>query len=596
MRKMKKTSLAMATFMFGASIVAMAGCKKSFADHENALEVYVCSQGTGHEWLEKALEEFGKKPEIQKKYPNYVYKLSYNDESEFGQQQVLSGATSLDLVFASGYSPTTAKNKYKGDQGYLENLTDLYNMKIPDYINGGYEKDENGNELTYYQKLSKGLDVDTDVAMTENGTKQYYYAVHPGAHKYGIVYNKTIIDQYGYKDEATGETILPRTTDELIAFANSLANKKDEKGNKVKPFVYSAETLYWISLYRIFWAQYEGADEYANYFRGYWKNEDDQYELNVNVLDAQGKWEAMKVMENLLDAPKGLVHGESTALDFTMAQSYLINGKGLMQANGSWFSYEMRSLEGQEGMDKEVRMMDDPIISALATGSRVDTGKGIDDQCPSIETDEELSALIGAIRSGATTLSGTYKVPVYPTTADGIATWKEVAYEVTQADYDRIVYANSYYYSGEKCAPILIPSYATAKELAKDFILYTATDEFLAQYIETTDGGVVGCGYNAQEKIPDKYNSFYPLSRDAWSQVKGKKNLLKFFSADFPLVYSGSFGGTSYFPEINFTNPATPAGQSSRDTTESYRKVQLERYTKDNNEEWNLMLRMAGLS
>lgn len=595
MKKSKVVSLTMASLMLGSTMLAATGCNKQFADHDNALEVYVCSQGMGHEWLKKALEEFGKKPEIQEKYPDFEYKLSYNDESEFGQQQVLSGATTLDLVFGSGYSPTTAKNKFKGDQGYLENLTEMYNRKIPDYVNGGYEKDETGKELTYYDKLSESVDVDENIAMTVNGTKQYYYACGPASHKYGIVYNKTFIDNYGYKDEATGETILPRTTDELIAFANSLALKKDDKGKQVVPFVYSAQTLYWISMYRLFWAQYEGADEYANYFRGYWKNEDEQYELSVNVIDTQGKWEAMKVMENLLDEPNGLVHGESTALDFTMAQAYLINGKGLMQANGSWLSYEMRSIEGQEGVDSEVRMMEDPIISALATGSRVDTGKVAEDQCPSIETDEELSALIGAMRSGSTALSGTYKVPVYPTTADGKASWKEVAYEVTQEDYDRIAYANSYFYTGERIGPVMVPSYATAKELAKDFILYTATDEFLAQFTETTGGAVAGYGFNAQEKIPEKYNDFYPLSKDAWKQVQGKQKLLQFFSADFPLVYNGSFGGSSYFPEINFTNPAKPAGKDGRDTTESYRAEQILKYTKNDNETWNLMLQMAGL-
>ena len=581
MKTKKIISITMAALLCGSMAVTATGCG-GFANDDNALEVYACSQGRGHAWLEKALEEFGKKAAVKEKYPNYQFRLYTNDEYSWGQDQVLSGGTNYDLMLISTYSASTAEQKMNGTQHYLENMNGVLSSKIPDYNNGGYEKNAAGEEWTYFEKLAAFNPnfAENLVMYDAEGNEQYWVLPSMGTSKYGIIYNKTYVDGYGYKDETTGETILPRTSDELLAFAQSMTKKKDSNGNAVVPFVYSSETMYWPQVYRTMWAQYDGVDAFANYFRGYWLNESGEYELNVKVLETPGRWKAMQALEDLIAYPTGLIHNECAALDFTMAQSYLIAGKGMMQANGDWVSHEMKSMEGQAGADSEIRMMDDVIISDLAK-----------DKLQSVETDEEFSAVIGAIRAGLTSLTGSYKVPDY---SGATATWKTVEYNVTQSDYNRIVEASKVYSEGSHFAPTVIPSYATAKNLAKDFVLYLASDECAKYYVEATGGAMPNVYYDIETEMADVYDNFYPLAKDALRQVKNRTPIFMPGTSGVPLMYRAGFSQTAIFPEIEF---AMKAGVGSeRMTTQRYKQELLDKYTKNNNYEWSLMLEMAGLA
>lgn len=576
----KVVSLTMATLMLGSMSFGLAGCNKKFADHDNALEIYVCTGGYGNEWLEKALTAFGEKSAIKEKYPKFEYEIVANSEAAFGQNQVLSGGTSCDLMFIGTFSLDTALQEYKKGQGYLENLNSVFESKIPDYVNGGYEKNAEGVEWTYAEKMKAANPSNYyDLALyDDNGDIQHYASAYRES-KYGIIYNKTFIDNYGYKDATTDETILPRTTDELLAFSKSLATKKDASGNAVTPFVYSAKTLYWPAVQRTFWGQYEGAEGYDYYFQGLWENENGEYERNVNVVNNVGILKSWQVLEKLIDYRTGLIHNESAALDFTMAQSYLISGKGLMQANGDWVAQEMKGFEGQQGADAEIRMMEDPIISDLAK-----------DKLQSVETDEEFSAVIGAIRAGLTDLSGEYNIPDYSGTT---ATWKSVAYNVSQEDYDRIVEANNVYYNGPRIAPMVIPSYATAKNLAKDFMLYIASDEFIGQYMKTTGGASSAFYYDLEQKDPITYQNLYPMQKDKLTQIKGKKSLLAFESSRHPLCMKTSWGATTLTnAEIYFA----VKNSDSAKTAQQLFDESVRGYTKDNNAAWYALLQMAGLS
>lgn len=154
MKKNKIVSLVMASVMLSGTVATMAACgSKKFGDTEQSFEVYALKTGHGVEWVEKALEAFSEKAEIKEKYPDLQYKLTTNSEAGFGSTQVMSGGTSIDLVLAGGsYSPTNILKEYKKGQLYLENLQDVYESKIPNY-NGGYEKNAEGEEWTYAEKM-----------------------------------------------------------------------------------------------------------------------------------------------------------------------------------------------------------------------------------------------------------------------------------------------------------------------------------------------------------------------------------------------------------------------------------------------------------
>lgn len=570
--KAKKTiSVALAGLLCaGALTGSLAGCNKKKISGANALEVYACSLGYGHEFLTKALEAFAQKEYVKNKYPNFEYSLTTNDEYEFGQAQVLSGATSLDLVFTSSFSPSTVEATGKnGKKSILEDLTDVFESKVMDFNTGKNETDENGNEWTYAEKLEKGTPgiLDYLAFEEENGddVETHYYYTGGGAGVYGILYNKTKLVEYGYLTEDANGNIkgLPRTTKEMKAFAVKIAN-----GGHV-PFISSKGTGYWSRVQNLWWAQYEGAEAFDRYFQGQYQNDEGDWVQGVEVLSrAKGRYIANQTTESYLkyDNEPRLIYDESAALDFTTAQSYLISGKGLMQANGTWFDQEMKTLEGQEGADAEIRLMPDLMISEII------------DVVPnkSIADDAELSALVGAIASGSTEIKGTFE---------------GVAYDVTQADFDRVKEAHNLFNTGESLSPTIIPSYSDAIPLAKDFLRYLATDEYCRQYLETTSGNSPAFYYDVEKKAPELFATFSPMQKDRLTQIQGKSAILKYKTVNYPLVYRTGYSSFGSGFEIKYFAKNAKDRMSAKDCIDN----QIAQYTANNNELWNLMLSQAGL-
>ena len=566
MKNKKLLSLALAAALVSGTAFGATSCSKKFADDDNALEIYVAKLGYGDEWLQKAAKRFAEFDYVKETYPNFQYKIFANDEYTFGQEQVKSGATTYDLLFCSSFSLSTVEVAGpNGEKSVLEDLTSLFNSKIPDYANGGYEKNDAGEEWTYGEKLKKnnpgkfaGLAYKED----ENGETVdiYYYSAYDNS-KYGILYNKTIMKEKGYLTEENGEVKgLPRTTQELYDLAQKIKSGGD------MAFISSADTGYWMRIQNLWWAQYEGAEAFEHYFDAEYKNDEGEWVQGVECLNSQGRLKAAQTVEKLLWYPSGMIYNESAALDFTTAQAYLITGKGLMQANGDWFDSEMAEIRKQEGGDKEIGMMPDPILSDII--------EVVPDR--SIENDAELSALVGAIRNGSTELSGTFEGQ---------------AYSVTQADYDYIAAACNLYNSGEQVSPVVIPSYASAKKLAKDFMLYLASDEFLHQYCKTLNGCSPAFYYDVKTKDPALFESFSDMQKERINYIKGKSSIYAFKTSNKPLVYRTSYAGLAEgFEEGYFAkNPG------DRKTAKQAIEAQIKTYTENTNEMWNLLFISAGL-
>lgn len=558
MKTKKIASLAMAGLL-GAGAFTATGCGKKKIEGDNALEVYVCELGYGKVWLEEALKVFSETQYVKDKYPNFEYDVFANSEYNYGQEQVRSGVTSYDLLFTSQFSPSTVEEPGKnGKKSILEDITDVYEGKIPDF-KGGYEKNADGEEWTYAEKMEKAdptafktLGIEQEVAEGEYETRYYY--TKGGGGFYGILYNKTVLDDL-FKDKGGWE--LPRTTNELKAFAKKI------KDNGKIPFVAAKDTGYWTRVQNLWWAQYEGAEAYDRYFQGQYKNEEGEWERGVEVLSkAKGRYIANQITEDLLWYENGFIHKESSALNFTAAQTKLIQGDGLMQANGTWFDNEMKTVREQEGAGAEIRLMPSLIVSEIV---EVVPDKTIAD-------DAELGALVRALDAGSTAIKGE-------------------GYDVSQKDFDRVKEAYSLYNPGEAFSPIVIPSYSDAIDLAKDFMRFMATDEYANIYAKATEGGSSGFYYDVETADPELYNSFTGMQKDRLSYVKDKKSILPYKTCNYPIVYRTSYANFGKGFELNYMSESAKDRKRSKDCIDE----QVKEYTRDNNQMWDLLLTQAGL-
>lgn len=556
MMKFKKLASLTMALILGTSAFAMSGCGKEKVSGDNALDVYICELGNGRMWLDEALEVFAEKDYVKEKYPNFKKDVSANSEYNYGQEQLRSGVTSFDLLFTSTFSPATVEEPGKdGKKSILEDLTDIYNSKIIDF-NGGYEKNTNGEEWTYAEKMKaadpnllKTIGFGEETADGDYET-HYYYTVG-GTSIYGILYNKTKLVEYGFLTVDGDGNVqgLPRTTEELKKFASDIK----EKG--YCPFIAAKDTGYWTRVQNLWWAQYEGAEAYDQYFQGKYKNSEGEWVRGVEVLNkAEGRRIANKVTEDLLWYENGLIHKDSSALNFTEAQTRLIKGDGLMQANGTWFDNEMKSTSSQEGADAEIRMMPIPIISDII--------KVVPDK--SITDDAELSALVKAIDGGATSFDG-----------------------VTQKDFNRVMEAYNLYNTGEAFSPIVIPSYSDATELAKDFIRFMATDEFARIYAKNTGGGSTSFYFDVEKEDPELYNTFSGMQKDRIQFVKGKSSILCYKTSNYQIVYRTSYANLGKGFELSYMSE----NKSDRKTSKDCIDEQIAEFTRN----WDMMLSQAGL-
>ena len=175
-----------------------------------------------------------------------------------------------------------------------------------------------------------------------------------------------------------------------------------------------------------------------------------------------------------------------STLTFVDAQRAFLRGEGLIMVNGDWIYEEMRTAIGdykKENILARIGFMKNPVISSIINVLPKH----------SVANDAELSALIKAIDAGNTALSGE-------------------GYEVQQEDYDRVKEARNYV-STEYLNQAYVPAYATAKDLAKDFLRFLATDLALNQYMRSTGGAALPFTYDVQTKDAALYEAFDDIQK-----------------------------------------------------------------------------------
>ena len=134
-----------------------------------------------------------------------------------------------------------------------------------------------------------------------------------------------------------------------------------------------------------------------------------------------------------------------------------------------------------------------------------------------------------------------------------------------------------------------IPSYATGKELAKDFLLFMSTDVASRIFIESTHGASTPFEYDVETEDPALYDSLATLQKD---RLRMQQDAIFMLNEN---TYAGSYyGGIVRFTDdrTNIDALFTARNENDRMTAEEIYKAEIARWTP---ERWENVLINMGL-
>lgn len=572
------------------------GCNKK-DDSPETLEIYIEKMGYGVDWLDDIIEAFKQEQWVKDKYPNLnIPKPEARVNQGSATQRVIAGAKSntADLLFGT----TTATGWiYRSDEesSNFEELSDVYNSEVPG---------ETG--VIFKEKMLPSIrswveQPDLSKADTDPDAKVYH--VFPWINGYiGMLCNKDNLDKLLGKDNYT----MPRTTDEWMEMVRLIIKVQKDKGLDntddafINPFIY-APVMYWGASVSTWWAQYETRSGYEKYFLGTARiNGRDQ--LSPKVLEQKGKLRSFQTIESFVGAPGiGGKAGTEEIYDkvdedsfkaqntFDRIQVKYINGQGVFMPNGDWFDLEMRdAVEAGKGSD--ITYMQLPIISAVSEKlSYYKAGDTVFDK-----------------NADGTTKEGDATRKVYDELlrklvdhVDGKCDKDEVAalYTAKGKSIDRLDADIAHIHEARHLmAPVegheaFIPSYATAKDVAKDFLRFMATDKAIRTFAESTKGCSTAFSYDVIAQNPGLYDTFTDIQKQRLSMVQNGGISMP-VKASYRLAMLGGLDMSRYPSgsiEVNFSS------ESGRKTAEEMVNYDINYYTRNNNAQWNSMLTAAGI-
>lgn len=541
MSKLKKSLLCAALAAVCCS--SFAGCSfgkvaTSGSNSDTVLDVYILWAGYRTAWLDPIKDAFVKQDWVKEKYGDVKVNVTSNDLGTYATDRIKNGAE-FDLYFGQSLRELYLEDYNR--QPVCEDLTDLLGETVP------------GEDITFGDKLLPGFQSSCRFVDDRGNVK--YYSVPYAAGMTGIYYNHDLLEEYNID--------VPLTTDQFKTACDTIT-----EGEGYAIMSSATQAPYWVYLYSTFWGQYEGVDKYREFFSGTIDGKLAETGKDL-VLSQTGMLRSMEALEGILSG-NHLIDTANSLL-FMQAQTNFITGRGAFMAAGDWFDMEMY----QERTDRieagqtlpTVSMMRTPVISSIVEklSYRDEDGSYMDDTM--------LQELIKDVDAGKESPTNT---------------------KVSQDDYDIVREARNVVYSIGPGHNAVIPSYSPAKELAKDFLLYMATDEACTMYFENTQGAQLPFRFDAKTICPDVYAEM-PLTGqmrcDFYAAKEGFSVSMLPYEGEFPLVI---YGGISAMPgnvtsfEIFFGSKAT----EDRRSPETLYKGAQDNWAGDR---WQMALENAGL-
>ena len=550
MKKKAIAFLALASVL-SSSVVGLAGCKDPVSDDANTLQIFISDFGYGTEWLDDMITEFKNQDWVKQKYPqlNIPKPTSNSDRTFPAERMITDGKTNtFDLLFSCDSANAYYDRKSEATQtSFFEDLSGVYNTEIP------------GEGVKVSAKMND--EILKNYTHTTKENTQTYYAM-PWVNGYmGLLYNQSLVNTHLGADYK-----LPATTIELEAMAKALKDKG------VTPFISSMKSSYWSQVSFTWWVQYEGLDRYEDY----WLGVDEYDETTSNNFAQLGRLRSLETLESLIRNDKGYSHADVNELEFTAAQSKYILGEAVMMPNGDWFENEMRANYAEDKNHYDIRFMKIPVISSIVetmdlyTHDKAYTALTAAEQAAYDQTLAKIVAVVDA--------NGSY--------ADA----KAAVADLTEGDFNKVNVARKVVYGVEN-HEAYIPSYATGKEIAKDFLVFMASDVACKSFMKSTNGASTAFEYDVQTKAPDLYASFSTLQKER-AEI-AKNGIAPFSSTTSRLCY---LGGLGYYTISNTLESFfTAQNATDRKSAQEIYNNDIEYYTKNNGQYWGELLSRAGI-
>ena len=346
-----------------------------------------------------------------------------------------------------------------------------------------------GESLTVKQKMRK------DIQFTYQYGDGHYYSMPWSMDNMGMTYNITALNTiFG-----AGNWTLPTTTNEMFEMGDAIKQKMAANaGSNYYLMVYSGLDSYWQIVYKQWWAQYQGLENYTQANLGYhWDATANDYVFSQNaecVTSQTGLARSYDICDKLIEPGNNYCHPYSRNMDFVKSQSaWLGNPYNGMTAScvfmpqGDWVFQE--SHEDIEYYNQEVGFMRVPVISSIvetldlyADGNKKVASLSASKQAAYETVLREIIAYVDGGKVGT--------VPSYKGT------------EVSAADIARIEEARTSIGSKSQCQ-MFIPSNADDIDLAKKFMVFYASK--MASEIYSANSYSFSPFYQEGDTIPNHY-------------------------------------------------------------------------------------------
>ena len=270
---------------------ALTGCREKFTHPEEKLQIYLYNAGYGYKWCEDILAAFKEEAWVKEKYPNM--KVTFEKDELATRARELLGAPKKVNKYEIVLS-TSLENSLGPDAPVVDLTDEVYNSEVP------------GEGVLYKDKMIQSyLNSAAYNGKGASADAKRYYQINWASGMTGMIYNEDKLAALGFD--------VPNTTDELVQIMADVkalngshpsypVDKAQSDAIKQTSYATYGSSAYANYLYWTWWAQYQTAEEYANFFNGV---DSETNTLSSAIFSQTGLLRTLEVLESYMHKDTG---------------------------------------------------------------------------------------------------------------------------------------------------------------------------------------------------------------------------------------------------------------------------------------------------